>query len=76
MAQKKDIAAEKARKQKIVLAVVGVALVGLAAILAGWMRHEKAQEAVVDRRLDAERAAIRARETRLAERLAGERDSR
>ena len=51
-------------------------LVGLAAILAGWMRHEKAQEAVVDRRLDAERAAIRARETRLAERLAGERDSR
>jgi putative copper resistance protein D len=51
-------------------------LIGLAAILAGWMRHEKGREAAVDRRLDAERAAIRARETRLAERLAGERDGR
>lgn len=32
MAQKRDIAAEKARKQKIVLAIAGVALVGLAVI--------------------------------------------
>lgn len=31
MAQKRDIAADKARKQKIVLAIAGVALVGLAA---------------------------------------------
>jgi putative copper resistance protein D len=51
-------------------------LLGLAAIMAGWMRHEKAREAVVDRRLDAERAAIRAREAVLAERLAGEREGR
>ncbi len=32
MAQKRDIAAEKARKQKIVLAIAGVAMVGLAVI--------------------------------------------
>ena len=32
MAQKRDIAADKARKQKIMLAVAGVALIGLAAI--------------------------------------------
>jgi putative membrane protein len=51
-------------------------LAGLAAILAGWMRHEQRQERVTDRRLDAERAAIRDREVRLAERLAGERDRR
>ena len=51
-------------------------LLGLAAILAGWMRHEKAREAADDRRVDRERDAIRARETRLAERLAGERDGR
>ena len=32
MAQKTDIAAAKARKQKIILAVAGVALIGLAVI--------------------------------------------
>jgi putative copper resistance protein D len=51
-------------------------LLALGAILAGWMRHEKAREVVVDRRLDAERAAIRAREAVLAERLAAEREGR
>jgi putative copper resistance protein D len=51
-------------------------LAGLAAIIAGWMRHEQRQEQATDRRLDAERAAIRDREVRLAERLAGERDPR
>ena len=51
-------------------------LSGLAAILAGWMLHEKAQEALVDRRVDAQRAALRAREVRLAERVASERDAR
>ncbi len=50
-------------------------LAGLAAILAGWMLHEKAQEAVVDRRLDAERDAIRIREARLADRLARDREA-
>ncbi len=51
-------------------------LIGLAAIIAGWMAHEKRQEGAVDRRLDAARASIRDRETALAERLAGERESR
>ena len=46
----------------------------IAAILVGWMAHEKRQEAAVDRRVDRERAALRVRETRLAERLAEERD--
>ena len=49
-------------------------LTGLAAIIAGWMVHEKSQEAAVDRRVDAQRAALRAREMRLAERVATERD--
>src|SRR5215212_422334 len=49
-------------------------LTGLAAIVGGWMLHEKAQEAAVDRRLDAERAAIRQREALHAERLATDRD--
>ena len=49
-------------------------LLGLAAILAGWMRHEEGRAAADDRRVDRERDAIRARETRLAERLAGERE--
>jgi putative membrane protein len=49
-------------------------LTGLAAILAGWMLHEKSQEVVADRRVDRERAAIRVREARLAERLASERE--
>jgi putative copper resistance protein D len=51
-------------------------IAAIAAILAGWMRHEDAQTARVDRRLDAERAAIRDREVRLAERLADEREQR
>ena len=50
-------------------------LTGLAAIIAGWMVREKANEAHVDRRLDRERAEIRDREIRLAERLARERNS-
>jgi putative membrane protein len=51
-------------------------LTAMGAIIAGWMLHEKRQEAVVDRRVDRERAAMRIRETRLAERLAEERDGR
>lgn len=51
-------------------------LLGLAAILAGWMAHEQGREVAVDRRVHREREAIRARETRLAERLAGERERR
>jgi putative copper resistance protein D len=51
-------------------------LTAMAAILAGWMSSEKDREAAVDRRLDAERAAIRSREAQLAERLATERDAR
>jgi putative copper resistance protein D len=51
-------------------------LVGLAAILVGWMAHEKRQERATDRRLDAARASIRERETALAERLAAEREGR
>jgi cytochrome c oxidase assembly factor CtaG len=50
-------------------------LTSVAAIIAGWMIHEQKQEVVVDRRLDAERAAIRAREAKLAERLAAEREA-
>jgi putative membrane protein len=48
----------------------------MAAIIAGWMAHEKRQEVAVDRRVDTERAAIRAREAQLAERLATERELR
>ena len=51
-------------------------LAAMAAILAGWMIHEKSREEIVDRRLDAERAAIRVREAKLAERLAAEREGR
>ena len=51
-------------------------LAEMAAILAGWMLHEKAREAVADRRVDRERDAIRVREARLAERLASEREGR
>jgi putative membrane protein len=51
-------------------------LSAMAAIIAGWMRHEKVVEAATDRRLDAERAAIRRREAQLAERLATEREGR
>ena len=42
-------------------------------ILFGWAAFEKRHEVEVDRRVDAERAAIRQRETKLAERLASER---
>jgi putative copper resistance protein D len=51
-------------------------LAGLFAVLAGWMLHEKSQEAVSDRRVDRQRDAIRVREARLAERLASEREGR
>jgi putative membrane protein len=51
-------------------------IAAMAAVVAGWMGHEKRQEGAADRRVDAERAAIRVREARLAERLAEERDAR
>lgn len=51
-------------------------LTAMGLILSGWMRHEQAVEAATDRRLDRERAAIRLRESQLAERLAGEREIR
>jgi putative copper resistance protein D len=51
-------------------------LSAMAAILAGWMAFEGRREAVVDRRLEREREAIRAREVQLAERLAAEREGR
>jgi cytochrome c oxidase assembly factor CtaG len=51
-------------------------IVAIAAILAGWMRHEERDTARAERRADVERAAIRTRESRLAERLAEERDRR
>jgi putative copper resistance protein D len=51
-------------------------LSAMAAIIAGWMQFEGRREAVVDRRLDREREAIRAREVQLAERLAAEREGR
>ena len=51
-------------------------LSAMAAIIAGWMAFEARREVEVDRRLDREREAIRAREARLAERLSAERDGR
>ncbi len=48
-------------------------LAAMAAILAGWMRHEQREAAAGDRRDDRERAVIREREARLAGRVAGER---
>lgn len=51
-------------------------LAAMAAILAGWMRHEQRGAAAGDRRDDRERADIREREVRLAERVAGEREGR
>jgi putative membrane protein len=51
-------------------------LSAMGVILAGWMRHEQRRELDVDRRLDAERAAIRVREARLAERLGAEQEGR
>jgi putative membrane protein len=46
----------------------------MALILLGWMRHEEVETGRAERRIDLERAAIRAREAQLAERLAAERD--
>lgn len=51
-------------------------IAAIAGVIYGWMRREEARNRIVDRRLDAERAAIRVREARLAERLADERDAR
>jgi putative copper resistance protein D len=56
------------------LAGDAVFLVAVLAILWGWMRAETRDAARADRLADAERAAIRIRERRLAERLARERE--
>lgn len=48
----------------------------VAAILVGWMRHEERGASRAERRADAERAAIRAREAVLAERRAEEGEAR
>jgi putative membrane protein len=45
-------------------------IAAIGAILAGWMRFEERQTKTTDRRVEAELATIRAREARLAERLA------
>lgn len=50
-------------------------LAAMAAILAGWMGHEQRGAAAGDRRDDRERAVIREREARLAERVAAEREA-
>ncbi len=50
-----------------------VFLVAILGIVVGWMRREERQTAAADARQDPARAAIRERETRLAERLARER---
>ncbi len=49
-------------------------IAAMAAILVGWMRHDERDTARSERQADVERAAIRTRESRLAERLAEERD--
>jgi putative membrane protein len=51
-------------------------IAAMAAILAGWMRHEERQAARSERVAEVERASIRVREARLAERLADEREGR
>ena len=51
-------------------------IVAIVAVVAGWMLHEKRHEAANDRRVDRDRAALRLREMRLAERLAEEREGR
>ena len=56
------------------LAGDAIFLVAILAIIAGWMRSEARDTARTDRRADAELAAIRVREGRLAERRARERD--
>ncbi|HVA86199.1 MAG TPA: cytochrome c oxidase assembly protein [Candidatus Saccharimonadales bacterium] len=48
-------------------------LTAILAIVASWMHHEERNQARVDAHVDAEMAEIRMRETRLADRLAGER---
>ena len=48
-------------------------LTAVLGLVAAWIRHEDRATARADRRADAERVAIRAREARLAERVAGER---
>ncbi len=55
--------------------VVGdlVFLTAILGIVLGWMRREEREARVSDAREDAARAAIRERETRLAERVARER---
>lgn len=51
-------------------------IAAIAAILAGWMRHEERQAGRTEKRADVERARIRDREALLAERLADERERR
>jgi cytochrome c oxidase assembly factor CtaG len=51
-------------------------ITAMAAIMAGWMRHEERQAARAERVADGERASIRVREARLAKRLAEEREGR
>lgn len=48
-------------------------LAGVAVLVVAWMRHEGRRAVGEDRRLEGERAAIRAREVALAARLAAER---
>lgn len=49
-------------------------IAAIGAILVGWMRHEERDMARAERQADVELAAIRTRESRLADRLAEERD--
>ena len=49
-------------------------IAAIGAILAGWMRHEERTAAATDRRTSAELAAVRARESTHAERLAEQHD--
>jgi cytochrome c oxidase assembly factor CtaG len=51
-------------------------IAAMAAIMAGWMRHEERQTARAERVADDEMASIRVREARLAKRLEEEREGR
>jgi putative membrane protein len=51
-------------------------IAAMAAIMAGWMRHEERQAARAERVADGELASIRVREATLAKRLAEEREGR
>jgi len=51
-------------------------IAAMAAIMAGWMRHEERQAARAERVADGEMASIRVREASLAKRLADEREGR